>query len=59
MNGSPVPKFGFSVSETTESTSLSRSRLYQLMAAKELRYKLVGGRRIIPASEVRRLCGED
>jgi hypothetical protein len=59
MADSSIPKFGFSVAETTRSTSLSRSRLYQLMASEELKYKMVGSRRIIPVSEVRRLCGDE
>ncbi|AEG50766.1 DNA binding domain protein, excisionase family [Sphingobium chlorophenolicum L-1] len=52
-------RLAFSLNEASEATGLSRSHLTRVIAAGELRSMKVGRRRLIPASEMRRLVGED
>lgn len=48
----------YQVQAATRRLGISRTTLYQLMAAGKLRSVKIAGRRVIPASEVRRLVAE-
>ena len=50
-----MDKLGYQISEAVEATGYSRSRLYDLMKAGELKFVQNGARRIIPRSELERL----
>lgn len=39
--------------------SLGRTKVYDMIKSGELRSRVVGGRRLIPADEARRLLGQD
>ncbi len=58
MNQSPVPPAALSPADAARELSLSRSHVYNLMAAGELRSVKIGRRRVIPYSEVTRLLQE-
>lgn len=53
-----VPRLGYSLAEAELATGLSRSSLYRAIARGDLRREKVGGRTIIPATELAALCGE-
>lgn len=55
----PIEKLGYSIDEAVQATPLGKSTLYAMMSAGSLRYKQVGDRRIIPASALRELVGEE
>ena len=58
-NSSIVP-LAYSINEACRVSSLSRTRLYQLIAAGRLDVRKIGRRTIIPASSLRALIdGED
>jgi excisionase family DNA binding protein len=46
------PKLGYSIREACQTTSLSRSTIYNHIAAGRLRAVRVGGRTIIPADSL-------
>lgn len=48
-------KLGYSIKEAAHATSISRSTLYALVAAGQIRSVSVGGRKIIPASALHAL----
>jgi excisionase family DNA binding protein len=50
-----MEKLSYQINEAVEATGYSRSRLYDLMKAGELKYVRNGTRRIIPRSELERL----
>ncbi|PHQ62781.1 MAG: hypothetical protein COC10_09700 [Sphingobium sp.] len=52
-------KLAYSLPEATEATPFSRSTLYALMNSGRLRYRQIGNRRVIPASALHALVGED
>jgi Helix-turn-helix domain len=52
-----VRKLAFSVAESETISGLSRSSLYRLMAAGQLKTVQRGRRRLVPAAELERLCG--
>lgn len=45
--------------EATRITSIGRTRLYELMNSKQLKYILIGKRRLIPRSELTRLLADN
>jgi excisionase family DNA binding protein len=53
-NAQPA-RISYSVKQASHATSLSRSKLYEMMKAGALRYKNVGNRRLIPADALREL----
>lgn len=54
-NTSQVPKVGYSIREACQATSLSKSSVYNHIAAGRLRAVRVGGRTIIPAEALHAL----
>ena len=48
-------KLAFSVNEFCEKVGLGRTTFYKLLNDKEIRTVVIGGRRLIPVSEVERL----
>jgi len=54
-----IGRLAYSLNEASEATDLSKSHLSRMIAAGQLRSMKVGRRRLIPASEMRRLVGED
>lgn len=52
-----LPRFAFSIAESEVVSGLSRSSLYRLIAAGKLRTVQRGHRRLVPSSELERLCG--
>ena len=48
----PVPRLSLSVPEAAAATGLSKSTLYNLMEAGELRFVKVGARRLIAMAEL-------
>ncbi|HWG75555.1 MAG TPA: excisionase family DNA-binding protein [Steroidobacteraceae bacterium] len=56
----PVPRFAFSVAEASQSSSLSRRKLYELIDAGHLRTVKIGKRRLVPRDALEQLCrGEE
>ncbi len=53
-----VPRLGYSLAEAELASGLSRSSLYRAIARGDLRREKVGGRIVIPATELAALCGE-
>jgi excisionase family DNA binding protein len=51
-----VPRHAFSIDEAARSMSLSRRALYNLIDSGALRMIKVGRRRLVPSSELERLC---
>jgi excisionase family DNA binding protein len=54
-----VQRFAYSLAESEALCGLSRSSLYRLIAAGRLRTVQRGRRRLVPSSELARLCGND
>ena len=52
-----MPRLAYSIAEAAAVTSLSRATLYRLISSGKLRTVTVGARRLIPATEIQRLCG--
>ena len=52
----PLPRLAYGVNEAAASLDLSRRSLYGLIEAGMLRTIKIGGRRLVPADELRRLC---
>lgn len=52
---SETPKVGYSIRQAVQATSLSKSTIYNHIAAGRLRAVRVGGRTIIPADALRTL----
>lgn len=48
-------KLGYSIKEAAHATSISRSTLYALVAAGQIRSVNIGGRKVIPASALHAL----
>jgi hypothetical protein len=51
------PRLTYSIAESEVLTGLSRSSLYRLISTGSLRTVLCRGRRLVPSSELARLCG--
>lgn len=51
-----VPRYGFSLAEVEIALGLSRPTLYRMIRAGELRTVQHGRRRIVPGTELERLC---
>ena len=56
---SEAHRLSYTVAEAVAATGLSRSRIYELIKAGDLPDRKVGPRRVIPASALRRLVGEE
>lgn len=54
-NALPATKIGYSIKEAVQASSLSRSTIYNHIAAGRLRVNRVGGRTIVPADALRAL----
>lgn len=54
-NDNAPPKVGYSIREASQASSLSKSTIYNHIAAGSLRAVRVGGRTIIPAEALRAL----
>jgi len=52
-------RLSYTIAEAVRATGLSRTRLYDLIKSRELPSKLIGGRRVIPATPLRKLVGEE
>lgn len=52
-----VEKLAYTLSEASHALSLSRSSLYRMFAAGELKALKIRGRTLVPASEIERLIG--
>lgn len=52
----PLKRLAYSLAETEAATGLSRTGLYRLIARGELQTVKRGGRRLVPAAELERLC---
>lgn len=57
MQTIPVPRYAYSLTEAELASGLSRSSLYRLMARGVFTTIKRGNRRLVPAEELRRLCG--
>lgn len=53
-----VPRLAYSIAETEVMSGLSRSSLYRLMAAGQLKTVLRGRRRLVPVQELQKLVTE-
>ena len=51
-------KMAFRVQEFCDAIGLSRSSFYNLVKAGKLKTVVIGGRRLVPASEIARLLSE-
>jgi len=51
-----LTRYAYSLDEAAESISLSRRSLYHLIESGELRTVKLGRRRLVPRSELERLC---
>jgi excisionase family DNA binding protein len=49
-----MEKFGYTVEEAVEATTIGRSKLYELIASGEIESITIGRRRVIPADALRR-----
>lgn len=56
---SSFPRLAYSIAESEALSGLSRSSLYRLIAAGKLKTVQHGRRRIVPRSELERLCAVD
>jgi excisionase family DNA binding protein len=54
----PASRIGFSVDEAAAAMGLSRSKIYELMKEKRLRYSKVGDRTIISDTNIRDCLAE-
>ncbi|MFO1129150.1 MAG: helix-turn-helix domain-containing protein [Rhodospirillales bacterium] len=54
-----LPRRGYSILEFGEIIGVGRTKIYELIAAGELRTVKLGKRRIVPASEIDRLLSGD
>jgi excisionase family DNA binding protein len=54
-----IPRLAYSIVESTIATGLSRSSLYRLIAAGALKTVQIGGRRLVPVAELKKLCGTE
>jgi excisionase family DNA binding protein len=52
-----IPRLAYSFAEVEVSTGVSRATLYRMVDAGKLRTVQLGGRRLVPAAELERLCG--
>jgi excisionase family DNA binding protein len=52
----PIPRLAYSIAESEALSGLSRSSLYRLIAAGELKTVQRGRRRLVPSAELERLC---
>jgi excisionase family DNA binding protein len=52
-----VQRLTYTLEEASFASGISRSTLYRLIERGELRSVKLGDRRLIPVSELRRLCG--
>ena len=55
IQSNPLARLGYSIKEACEITSLSRSGMYNLIAAKRLHVVRIGGRTIVPAEALHAL----
>lgn len=53
----PEP-LAYRVSDFSRAIGIGKTKLFEMMKRKELRTVMIGGRRLIPASEAARLLGE-
>jgi hypothetical protein len=51
-------RFGVTVPVAAAYSGISRSRIYELLAAGELEGKIIHGRRIVVVQSLLRMCGE-
>ena len=54
-NTNDPPKLAYSIREAVTATSLSKTTLYAMIAANELRAVRIGGRTVIPAESLHAL----
>jgi predicted site-specific integrase-resolvase len=54
-----IPRLAFSLAEVEVSSGLSRSTLYRMIGAGELKTVTRRGRKLVPLAEVERLCGAE
>jgi excisionase family DNA binding protein len=55
----PIPeRFGVTVATAAAFVGISRSRIYELLAAGELDGRIIGGRRIVVVDSLMRMIGE-
>lgn len=55
-----IPKFGYSIREACQATSLGRTTIYKHIASGRLRAIRIGGRTIVPVESLRALLlGEE
>jgi excisionase family DNA binding protein len=55
----PIPRLAYSIAESEALSGLSRSSLYRLIAAGELKTVQRGRRRLVPSAELERLCSAE
>jgi excisionase family DNA binding protein len=55
MHTDALAPLAYSINEAARVTSLSRSRIYQLIAAGTIQTKKLGNRTLVPASSLRAL----
>jgi excisionase family DNA binding protein len=53
-----IPRLAYSIAESEALSGLSRSSLYRLIAAGQLKTIQRGRRRLVPIAELERLCGQ-
>jgi hypothetical protein len=51
-------RYGVTVQIAAQFSGISRSRIYELLAAGELKGKIIHGRRIVVVQSLLRMCGE-
>jgi excisionase family DNA binding protein len=51
-----LPRFSFSIAETEVMSGLSRATIYRMIAAGTLKTVQHGRRRLVPTSEIEKLC---
>lgn len=54
-----IDRNAFTISEACRRLSISRASLYRLNATGEIRTVRLGGRRLVPASEIVRVLGDE
>ena len=61
MNAKPADnspeRLAYRVTEFSRAIGIGKTKLFEMMKRKELRTVMIGGRRLIPASEAARLLG--
>ena len=61
MNATPThtspERLAYRVTEFSHAIGIGKTKLFEMMKRKELRTVMIGGRRLIPASEAARLLG--